>query len=279
MDSNQQIIKTHKVLINNLTKEELTVFGQLTNEHQKFIISFFVREPTLYPDKKILDSFIKDDIKSCVEHIKENILKINTASEAMEEWESWLFLKSSAREVMDIRDIARLLFVPYETALNEKRLSIRETAENVLAGFWVTEEYIEPYFYPWQTAMRNILFNKNDLPSFDTWTQKDRRMFFSELPLDKKKYACIHINDLEYASKRLPKDGRLHLGKIFQVWRSYLPNKRPSTDDKDQERREIYQQVVHELGIKTHKGILLKEAAKRAVCSEKTMRRAISPKR
>ena len=279
MDSNQQIIKTHKALVNSLIKEELTVFSQLTNEHQKFIISFFVREPTLYPDKKILESFIKDDIKSCIEHIKENILKINTASEAMEEWESWLFLKSSAREVMDIRDIARLLFVPYETALNEKRLSIRETAENVLAGFWVTEEYIEPYFYPWQTAMRNILFNKNDLPSFDAWTQKDRRMFFSELPLDKKKYACIHINDLEHASKRLPKDGRLHLGKIFQVWRSYLPNKRPSTDDKDQERREIYQQVVHELGIKNHKGILLKEAAKRAVCSEKTMRRAISPKR
>ena len=279
MDSNQQIIKTHKALINNLTKEELTVFSQLTNEHQKFIISFFVHEPKLYPDKKIPENLIKDDIKSCIKHIKENILKINTTSEAMEEWESWLFLKSSSREIMEVHDIARLLFLPYEIGLNKKRLSMQKTAENVLAGFWVTEEYIEPYFYPWQTAMRNILFNKDDLPSFDTWTKKDRRMFFSELPIDKKKYAYIHIADLEHASKRLPKGGRLHLGKIFQVWRSYLPNKRPSTDDKDQERREIYQQVVNELGIKTHKGILLKEAANRAVCSEKTMRRAISPKR
>lgn len=81
-----------------------------------------------------------------------------------------------------------------------------------------------------------------------------------------------------------------YLRQCALVWRSYLPqtsvetnqitqNKRPSTDDKDQERCEIYQQVVNELGIKTHKGILLKEAANRAVCSEKTMRRAISPKR
>ena len=279
MGSNQQIIKTHKALVNSLTKEELTVFNQLTNEHQKFIISFFVREPTLYPDKKIPENLIKDDIKSCIKHIKENILKINTTSEAMEEWESWLFLKSAAREIMDIRDIARLLFLPYEPALNEKRLSMRKTAENVLAGFWVTEEYIEPYFYPWQTAMRNILFNENDLPNFDTWMQKDRRMFFSELPIDKKKYACIHINDLEHASKRLPKDGRLHLGKIFQVWRSYLPNKRPSTDDKDQERREIYQQVIKEMGLYTQKGVLLNEAASRAGCSVDSIKRAIGIKK
>ena len=186
MDGNQQLIKTRKELVNSLTKEELTVFNQLTNWHQKFIISFFVREPTLYPDNIIPESIIKNDNKRCIKHVKENILKINTVSEAMEEWESWLFLKSSVREIMDIHDIARLLFVPYEAALNEKRLSMRKTAENVLAGFWITEEYIEPYFYPWQTAMRNILFNENDLQNVDTWMQKDRRMFFSELPIDKK---------------------------------------------------------------------------------------------
>lgn len=87
----------------------------------------------------------------------------------------------------------------------------------------------------------------------------------------------------------LEKQDNEYLRQCALVWRSYLPqtsvetnqitqNKRPSTDDKDQERCEIYQQVVNELGIKTHKGILLKEAANRAVCSEKTMRRAISPK-
>lgn len=123
----------------------------------------------------------------------------------------------------------------------------------------------------------------------------DTTIPFANLTANQKR--CTEISLKEFT--RIYEYGRLYHGaeKHIQRWNDELnrvsqeykkikgislsnnKNKRPSTDDKDQERREIYQQVVHELGIKTHKGILLKEAAKRAVCSEKTMRRAISPKR
>ncbi|MFM2317786.1 MAG: hypothetical protein RLZZ215_407 [Pseudomonadota bacterium] len=58
-----------------------------------------------------------------------------------------------------------------------------------------------------------------------------------------------------------------------------LPQPRPSIGDKQQERREIYEQVVRDLGRYAQKGLLVAEAAKRAHCSEKTMRAAIKGKK
>ncbi|MBO0615387.1 hypothetical protein [Thiothrix fructosivorans] len=57
------------------------------------------------------------------------------------------------------------------------------------------------------------------------------------------------------------------------------PEKRPSTLDKNAERREIYQQVVAELGRYAQQGVLLEEAAKRAGCTARTMWRAITDKK
>ncbi len=224
MDSQQQIIKAHKALLASLTPEESAIFSQLTTQHQLFLVGFLVcREKGDFPDDKTPEDVINGDIEDCIEHIKENILKINTIAEAGEIWENWLRLKSETREIMELLQIARLLFIPHDIKLShEKRIVMHETAANILAGFWATEEYLTPYFYPWQTAYKRLLFKGSKLPDFSESGDRGRRMFFTELPIDKKVYACIHIDDLECASKRLPKGGRLHLEKIFDVWKSYL---------------------------------------------------------
>ena len=56
-------------------------------------------------------------------------------------------------------------------------------------------------------------------------------------------------------------------------------SKRPSTLDKTQERLEIYNQVVKEKGARTQKSLLLSEAAKRAVCSIDSIKRALREKK
>lgn len=55
-------------------------------------------------------------------------------------------------------------------------------------------------------------------------------------------------------------------------------NKRPSTLDKMQERLDIYNQVVEEMGAGTHKNVLLREAAKRAGCGIDSIKRALGEK-
>lgn len=57
------------------------------------------------------------------------------------------------------------------------------------------------------------------------------------------------------------------------------PEKRPSTLDKDADRREIYAQVVREMGKYCQRGLLEREAAKRAGCSERTIREALKGKK
>lgn len=57
------------------------------------------------------------------------------------------------------------------------------------------------------------------------------------------------------------------------------PEKRPSTLDKDADRREIYAQVVREIGRYAQQGVLIEEAAKRAGCTARTMWRAIKGKK
>lgn len=228
MDSREQIIKAHKALLASLTHEEHQIFGELTLEHQLFIASLLTRtDENILPDDIPKEIVLQEDIEGLIEHVKENIRRIRELSEGQEEWESWLNLKAriklDSRHVMDIHEYAQLLFAPYDIkAGNENRKTMQDTAEFVFAGFWATEGYIEPYRYPWQTAMRKILFRGYKLP--DVWTPENRRMTFEELPIGKKVYAQWRLDDFARLVNELPdRRGILNPARMLPVLNSYLP--------------------------------------------------------
>ncbi len=289
MDKNRIIDKAHKELLASLTDEESVIFGELTPEHQLFIVGWLVYlDEREFPEDESIETTIRTDIDDCIKHVKSNIKRINGSIEGREEWELWRSLKSRVIEKMDIRELARLLFAPYDIkAGNDNRLTLQDTAANIMAGFWVTEGYIEPYLYPWQTAMKNILFKTRKLPS--VWTPQERRMFYGELPLNERVYAVIHINGMEAGTRAMPLLGRMHPAKMLPVWKSYLhknqdtpapeppsPQKKGAyTLEKEQERRAIYRKVVDEMGVSTKKSVLDEEAAKRAGCTARMIREAL----
>lgn len=95
-------------------------------------------------------------------------------------------------------------------------------------------------------------------------------------------YVCIWRRYVEEKEARFQQDFteyENHQGSFLPTKSdTQATNKRPSTLDKMQERLDIYNQVVEEMGAGTHKNVLLREAAKRAGCGIDSIKRALGEK-
>lgn len=225
MDKYGVIDKAHNALIQHLSDGERRMFAELTPEHQRYLVGWCVRyEENDFLDDVPVENCIQRDIENCIDMLQGIISKLMNTNEGREQWEEWLGLKTRIRDVLEIDELIRLLFHPYEIRAASKRVGMHKTAGWTLAGFIATEGYIEPYRYPWQTSMKNIIFKEMgvDLPNVRGWTQRDREMFYAELPVEIKVYAQIKIDDLEATAKQLPPGGYMHPARMIPVWKSYL---------------------------------------------------------
>ncbi|WP_020559012.1 hypothetical protein [Thiofilum flexile] len=228
MDIATQISKAHNYLLSHLSSKSLSLFNQLTRTHQLYITSLLVgRDIDAFPSDVSMEYTLQDDIKACLEHIETEFSKIITEPATKEAWENWLLLKNNVSEVLKVKELARLVFFPYEPyAIDSPRLGMEQTFANVLSGFWINDGLLKPYLYPWQTSIKNVLFGRENIKNYQLKTPEESRVLYAELPINKKIHTLVRFDDLISTGKQIKISGKTHLHPldVANVWGSYLPN-------------------------------------------------------
>jgi hypothetical protein len=243
MGNNGIIIKAHKLLLENLTQQELKVFENLTSYHQIFLIDREVKQeskknlnPTINKiilEDRIITSTTTIKINEKIKKSLELIVKGNNAiSECWEEFKRIKVLCNYSK-TLDVYDLNRLIY-PFDDDL------LFDFVYEIVCGD------MRPHLYPWQVAGNEEEFFDVIIPDMRDF--EERRMFYAELPLDIQVLAKLHIENL--------KNTRMYQKEV-SIWKSYQPPQqrqlKPKTSERYRRWYERYLQIQREYKNKADK--------------------------
>ncbi|EIJ33368.1 hypothetical protein [Thiothrix nivea] len=219
-------------------------------------------------ETQLFESLLPDWHRNFLQHkhipryaIKTSLARlVRMEEDAKDLWnDAALLCMRNSPTTLKIIHFAMLAYPLIDLAIMRRQLCIGTIAE-------IRKGNLKPYFFPGSLENRGL-------------NEREKLQEYKHLSFTDQVMASISIHELGNAlcnNETFTKEAyKLWLGYYDKARSKLNKEKRQSTYDKNEERREIYKQVVSELGKTTQKGKLVEEAARRAGCKEKTMREAL----